>query len=228
VDDLVSGTLYPAICAVKDRRDLLQESFVKSNRLALLWAMPFGVGLALFCSDLVRYGIGEKWRAAVGLLQITGIVAAIGHLGFNWDDYFRARSDTRPVAVAAVAATVTFLAIGIPLILTLGLPGLALATGIQAVVHLFFRAFYLTRFFEGFAFVRHAARAILPTVPGAAFVLVMHLVTTGPGTLGRALVELAAYVLITIVATWRLEGGLVREAAGYLIAARGRAVPTPS
>src|SRR3712207_7244809 len=37
VDDVVTDTLYPAICAVKDRRELLFESFWKSNRLALLW-----------------------------------------------------------------------------------------------------------------------------------------------------------------------------------------------
>ena len=37
VDEIVTGTLYPAICAVRDRTDLLFESFVKSNRLALMW-----------------------------------------------------------------------------------------------------------------------------------------------------------------------------------------------
>ena len=42
--------MYPAICAVQDRLELLRESFVKSNRLALMWAMPFGVGIALFAA----------------------------------------------------------------------------------------------------------------------------------------------------------------------------------
>ena len=42
VDQIVTATLYPAICAVRDRRDALFESFVKSNRLALMWGMPFG------------------------------------------------------------------------------------------------------------------------------------------------------------------------------------------
>src|SRR5579884_4035536 len=56
VDAIVSGTMYPVICAIQRRVDLLFESFVKSNRVALIWAMPFGVGLALFASDLVHYG----------------------------------------------------------------------------------------------------------------------------------------------------------------------------
>jgi hypothetical protein len=37
VDSVVTQTLYPAICAVRDRTDLLFEAFVKSNRLGLMW-----------------------------------------------------------------------------------------------------------------------------------------------------------------------------------------------
>ena len=40
----MTNTLYPAICAVRDRKDVLFEAFVKSNRLALMWALPFGFG----------------------------------------------------------------------------------------------------------------------------------------------------------------------------------------
>ena len=53
VDAIIGQALYPAVCAVAQSRDKLFEAFVKSNRLALVWAMPFGVGLALFASDLV-------------------------------------------------------------------------------------------------------------------------------------------------------------------------------
>ena len=44
VDEIITATLYPAICAVKDRKDLLFESFVKSNRLALSGASRSGSG----------------------------------------------------------------------------------------------------------------------------------------------------------------------------------------
>jgi O-antigen/teichoic acid export membrane protein len=39
LDQIVTGTIYPAICAVADRTALLHESFVKSNRLGLMWAV---------------------------------------------------------------------------------------------------------------------------------------------------------------------------------------------
>ena len=53
LDSLIRRTIYPAVCAVKDRTALLFEAFEKSNRLALMWAFPFGVGLALFAPDLI-------------------------------------------------------------------------------------------------------------------------------------------------------------------------------
>jgi O-antigen/teichoic acid export membrane protein len=217
VDDLVSGTLYPAICAMQDRLDLLRESFVKSNRLALMWAMPFGAGLGLFSSDLVHFVIGEKWHPAVALLEVTGVVAAISHIGFNWDDYFRARSDTKPIAVASVASTVTMLGLGIPLLFAHGLTGLAVGIAVGAAVHLAFRAFYLTRLFEGFAFVRHAARAVLPTLPAIAVVLIVRALHSGRQSAAMAVTELAAYLLVTVGATWAIERDLLREAVGYVL-----------
>jgi PST family polysaccharide transporter len=217
LDDLVSATLYPAVCAMQNRIELLRESFVKSNRLALMWAIPFGIGAALFCGDLVHFAIGDKWQPAVVLLQVTGVVAAINHVGFNWDDYFRARGETMPIAVASVASLITFLIVGLPLLFVDGLRGLAIGIAAQAVVNMLFRAHYLRRLFEGFAFVPHAVRAILPTVPAALVVLAARQLESVHRTAAMASGELVAYVLITVAATWRVEGSLVRELAGYLV-----------
>jgi PST family polysaccharide transporter len=216
VDGLVTGTMYPAICAIKDRTEVLFESFVKSNRLALMWAMPFGVGLSLFAADLVDFGIGSKWEPAVGLLQVTGFVAALGHIGFNWDAYFRATGETRPMAVASGVAAIAFLTAGLPLLFAYGLDGLAAGIGIQMAAHVTCRAYYLQRLFRGFAFARHALRAILPTVPAVAVVLSLRLAESGERGAEMAAAELAAYLAVTAIATWLLENRLLREAAGYL------------
>src|SRR3954452_21197091 len=82
VDQFVTASLYPAICAVKDRRDVLFEAFWKSNRLALLWAAPMGAAVALFAGDFVHYVIGEKWRFAVPLIAAYGLSAAIDQIAF--------------------------------------------------------------------------------------------------------------------------------------------------
>jgi O-antigen/teichoic acid export membrane protein len=217
LDGMISGTLYPAICAVQDRVDLLRESFVKSNRLALMWGMPFGLAVALFAGDLVRFIIGERWHAGIGLLEITGVVAAVSQIGFNWDDYFMARSKTVPVAVVNVAAAAATLGIGIPLMFAHGLTGLAIGIAAGTTVDLALRAWYLSRLFEGFALVRHALRAVLPTLPAVAVVLLIRMLESGPRTAAMAAAELVIYTLVTVLATWFLERKLLREAAGYLL-----------
>jgi PST family polysaccharide transporter len=216
VDALVTGTLYPAICAVKDQTALLYESFVKSNRLALMWAVPFGTALTLFCADLVHFGIGDRWAPAITVLQVYGLAAAFNHIGFNWDAYYRAHGETRPMAVTSVAALVAFTVAGIPLLLLYGLPGFAAGVAFQGLVHLGFRAYYLQRLFEGFAFVRHAVRAFLPTVPAVAIVLLLRVVGPDDRSLELALGELSVYVLTTVGSTWYFESPLLREVVGYL------------
>lgn len=215
VDALVTDTLYPAICAVRDRTELLHESFVKSNRLALMWAMPFGLGMALFGDDLVTHVIGERWRDAVILLQVFGVVAAVGHLGFNWGAYYRAVGRTRPIMVVAVAEAAAFLAVNVPLLFAYGLDGFAAGYLITMVLSLGLRGFYLRRLFRGFGLARHAARALAPSIPALLAILALRLVE-GERTAAVAGGELALYVGITLAATYAFERDLLREAAGYL------------
>ncbi len=217
VDSLVSGSLYPAICAVKDRLELMYESLVKSNRLALMWAVPFGLGLTLFAPELVRFGIGERWQAAIPVLQVFGATAAVNHVGFNWDSYFRALGRTRPIAAVNGLATAVFVIAGIPLIVLLGLRGFAIGIALQALAAVALRSYYLRLIFPGFDFLKHAARAFLPTVPGVLAVLLVRALAPAKHGLGLALVELASYLLITALATWRFESGLLREAASHVL-----------
>ncbi len=218
-DQVVTGALYPAICAVRDRMGLLQESFVKSNRLALMWAVPFGVGLTLFAADLVRFGIGERWRPAVIVLELYGVAAALNHVGFNWTAYLRARGETRPIAVAACAAAGSFLLVGLPLLVLTGLGGFAVGVVVQGLVSFALRVLYLRRLFPSFAPLAHIARAFLPTVPAAAAVLVARALESGGRSAALAAGELVLYVAVTAAATWWLEGSLLREAVAI---ARGR------
>lgn len=223
VDDIVSGTIYPAICAVNDRVDLLRESFQKVNRLALMWAIPFGIGLALFCGDLVRYGFGSRWEPAVSLLQITGVVVAIGHIGFNWDDYLRARGETKPVGFAAIITACSFVVVGLPLTLAYGLRGLGFGIAAQSLTNLVIRAYYLRRLFPGFRFVRHGLRAVSTVVPATALILGIRALAPGRDTLLLAIGELILFLTVYATTTFLVEGSLVREALGYMSERRRRA-----
>jgi O-antigen/teichoic acid export membrane protein len=207
--------MYPAICAVRDRADLMFESFVKSNRLGLMWGVPLGVGIALFAPDLVHYGIGERWRPAVGLIEVFGLIAAADQLGYNWDAYYRARGDTRPIAAVSLVTMAVFLAVGMPLLALDGLEGLGIGMAAAAAAGIAGRAFFLVRMFRGFAVVSHAARAAAPVAPAAVAVLILRAVD-GHRTLGTALGELALDLVVCVVATLTVERPLLRELAGTL------------
>jgi len=221
VDQVITWTLYPAICRVSDRIDLMFEAFVKTNRLTLMWGLPFGVGVALFADDLVAYGIGEEWRPAVGIIQAFGLIAALNHVGFNWSAFYRARGDTRPLAVSAPIVLAAFLAFALPGMIVWGLDGFAVGMALMALVSLVVRTVYLRRLFRGFRMLPHALRAVAPTVPAAAAVLLVRLLVD-ERSLGIALGEVGLYVAVTLAATVYLERGLLREAFGYL---GGRARP---
>jgi O-antigen/teichoic acid export membrane protein len=223
VDAIVTQTLYPAICAVRDRTDLLFEAFVKSNRLGLMWGVPFGVGLALFAGDLVDFVYGDEWEPAVVLIQAFGLIAAFNHIGYNWTAFFRARGETGPIGVLAVIGMVAMLAIAIPLLLSDGLDGLAVGMAIVTAISLVGRVWYLSRLFPSFQILVHSARAIAPTVPAAAAVLGLRVATDADRSPGVALGELAVYLVITAAATWLIERSLLREVRGYLRGAPGPA-----
>jgi O-antigen/teichoic acid export membrane protein len=215
VDDLVASTIFPAICAIQDRLDLLRESFVKTNRLALLWAMPFGIGVALFAPDLIRFVIGEKWVPATTLLEITGVVAALNHIGFNWDDYYRARGTTRPVLVATVIPALISLIVGIPLLFVIGLAGIGVGLAVGALANIAVRAVYVQRLFDEFVFVTHALRALLPTMPAAVIVLAISTSLGAHKTALEAAGMLVVYVVAVLAGSWLFEGDLLRELIAY-------------
>ncbi|MEA2474946.1 MAG: hypothetical protein QOE06_2861, partial [Thermoleophilaceae bacterium] len=223
VDDIVTQTLYPAICAVKDRTDLLFESFSKSNRLALLWGFPAGIGLALFASDILRHVFGSTWVIAIPLLQVLGVTAAVDQIGFNWTAFARARGETRPLAVAAVVGAVVLVAAGVPLVLDRGLVGYAIALAAGTGALMVVRLTYLLRLFPGLKILSHVTRAIVPTVPAALMILAERALAGGHRGPGRAIAEAAAYSAVVVAGTLVAERELLREAVGYL-----RRAPAPA
>jgi O-antigen/teichoic acid export membrane protein len=191
-DQIISQAMYPAVCAVKDRVDLMFESFVKSNRLALMWGFPAGVGVALFAPDLIAYVLGHRWDSAVFVLQMVGLVSAIGHIAFNWDDYVRATGDTRPVMKYAWIGVAAWFVGPIPLLATHGLDGYGVGLFFVAAINFVVRGYFMRKLFPGFAMLRHAARAIAPTVPAVLVILGLRLLEPTTRSFGAAVAELVA------------------------------------
>ena len=219
VNAIVNQTIYPAVCRVADRREALVEVFLKSNRVALMWGIAFGTGLALFSGDLVEFVLGDKWNSAINLIAAFGVILGVGQIAVNWTIFMRALNRTRPLFVAALLDVAVFLAVLMPATITLGVTGYMIGFGAAMAVQIAARTYFMRTLFREFSLVRHAVRAIAPVLPPAAVVLAARLVAGGDRSLGRALAEFALYVVATVGLTYAFERRLITELLGYL---RGR------
>jgi O-antigen/teichoic acid export membrane protein len=216
VDDVVTETLYPAICAVKDRAELLKESFVKSNRLAILWAMPLGVALTLFGPDLVKYVLGSEWAIAIFAIQAYGLTAAINQVGFNWSAFYRAIGNTRPIAVTSVVMLVAVLGLAVPGLLVDGVRGFSIGMGLAVLCLVAMRVHYLGRLFGVRAVLVNSLRGALPVLPATALVLLVRYGIEGTERAWADVIgELAVFGIAVTAATLFSERSLLREFRGY-------------
>jgi O-antigen/teichoic acid export membrane protein len=221
VDTIVTQALYPAIARVKDKPHLLFEAFTKSNRLALMWGVPCGVGIALFADDIVHYVLGEKWAFAIPVIQIMALAAGFNQFGFNWGAFYKARNRTKPIAIAGVMMFVAVIVLAIPLTYKHGVVGYAWGMAGATGLLILMRAYWLAKLFPTIALFSHAMRAIWPTVPATAAVLAIRAADGGPRTATTAAAEALVFVVVLAIGVFVAERSLVREVLGYL---RGGAV----
>jgi len=216
-DQIVATTIYPAIVRVRDRVAVLEELFAKSNRLTLMWAFPFGAGLALFGSDLVGFVLGDEWEPAVVLIGGLAIATALQQLGYNWFAFYRARGESRPQAVESAWFAGSFAALVVPATLAWGSWGFVAGRLACTACVLAVRRRYVLRLLPGARLGAIALRAALPVLAASVPVLVLRVALWGgERPLSQALAELALWLAGLVLATRRLEAGLLGELWGYL------------
>ena len=211
-DQIVTATIYPAICAIQGRAQPLAELFEKSNRATLLWVMPFTVGLVLFAPDLVTFVVGEQWRPAELLIQGLAVASLLQHLGFNWFSFYRAHGDTGPPTVEAVAAAVAFGALAIPGLFLFGVEGFVAGRILAVLVALVLRGRYVRRLLPTVRWSQIAAPAMLSAGAAALAVLAVRgLLWGGERPLGQAAAELVLFLGVFGMLALRRERVLLAE-----------------
>ncbi|MGA2008938.1 MAG: oligosaccharide flippase family protein [Solirubrobacteraceae bacterium] len=219
-DQIVTATIYPAICAIQGQRPALEELYLKSNRATLLWVAPYAAGLVLFAPDLVGFILGPSWHPAVVLLQGLAVVGAITQLGFNWFSFFRAHGDTRPPAVEAVAGAIAFVALAPAGLLLDGFDGFVLGRIGAALVAFAVRSVYVRRLLPNARYRRLVGPVLLPLALACAAVVALRLALWGGRrTPAQAIGELLLFSVVYGALVFRRERTLVSE---LLAALRGR------
>jgi hypothetical protein len=116
---------------------------------------------------------------------------------------------------------VAVLAIAVPLTYVDGVRGYAWGMAAATTVLILMRAYWLARLFPTFALFSHAARAIWPTVPATATVLLIREASGAPRSATAFVIEAVVFVVVLAIGVFIAERTLVREVMGYL---RGGAV----
>src|SRR5215212_5689239 len=213
-DQIVATTIYPAICAVKDRLTTLEELFVKSNRLTMMWALPFCTGFILFAPDLVHLILGEKWVPAIVLLQGLAGAAAIQQVGYNWFSFYRAVGKPRPQAIESGVMVATFAAFAIPGLILWGFEGFVWGRIAGAVAMLAVRRHYVRKLLPHVELITLGLRGAAPVAAAAALVGAARLALWGgERSAAQSLAEIALFVAGCALVTWLVERPLLREVA---------------
>src|SRR4051812_364823 len=216
-DQILATTIYPAIVRVRERGEVLEELFAKANRLTLIWAFPFGAGLALFGADLIMFVLGDEWRGAIVLLGGLAVAVALQQVGYSWFAFYRARGESWPQAVESAVFGGAFAALAVPGALIWGAWGFVLGRAGCTLCVLAVRAVYVRRLLPGVRLSAIAVRAALPVALASLPVLALRLALWGgERTLAQALIELALWLAGLALATRRIEGPLLAELRGYL------------
>jgi O-antigen/teichoic acid export membrane protein len=216
-DQILATTIYPAIVRVRERGAVLEELFAKANRLTLIWAFPFGAGLALFGADLIVFVLGDEWRGAIVLLGGLALAVALQQVGYSWFAFYRARGEPWPQAVESAVFGASFAVLAIPGALLWGAWGFVIGRAGCTLCLLAVRAVYVRRLLPGVRLDAIALRAALPVLLASVPVLALRLALWGgERTLAQALIELALWLAGLALATRRLEGPLLAELRGYL------------
>ena len=216
-DQIVATTIYPAIVRVRDRVDVLEELFAKTNRLTLMWAFPFGAGLVLFGPDLIGFVLGAEWEPAIVLLGGMAAATALQQVGYNWFAFFRARGESRPQAVESVAFVASFAAFAVPGALVWGSWGFVVGRIACTGCVLAVRRVYVHRLLPACACSRSpAAPPCRCWRPARRSSRCGWRCGAASGRCGRRRAELALWLGGLALATRRFESGLLRELWSYL------------
>lgn len=205
--------LYPAV--VNRRGDLASQArlFVVSNKIMMAISAPVGVVLVFFSRDLVTFWKPD-WGPVVPFMQAVGAFFVLGTLAFDWDVYYRARGETKPMSKLTGALDLT-LPVFLVVLIVMGVPGIyvsIVAIGFWLYV---VRSYYARKLLGKVSAVRSAWAIVAAAVATGA--LGWAVTYALGGGLWYAFVGLAVFALLYAGSLFLVERKLVMFAIGALL-----------
>lgn len=125
----------------------MTETYMRPVALAFMVTFPAGFGLSLVADPLVRLAVGEKWVAAIPVIQVMGVMGAMVVFGVVSSTLLAAHGMLQRQFSITLAAVTVRLGLIIPLINQLGILGAAIgAFAAMLLEHSLFVAAAFRRF----------------------------------------------------------------------------------
>ncbi len=109
----------------------MRESFLRLVGSAALIGLPAGIGLSLVADPVVRLAFGDRWLAAIPLVQLLGCTLTVTIFGTLSAAFLNAHAVLKPQIVVQVAAITARLGAMVALVAAFGLTGAAVGVSLS-------------------------------------------------------------------------------------------------
>ncbi len=224
----VTRAIYPGLAAMQDDAARMRRAFLRGVEALGVFAMPAAFGFAFVAEDMITVVLGEKWRAAVPVIQILAPVIGLQSLFTATQAYAVALGLTRLVFMRELAFFIVKLPVFIWAVLAYGFMGAVWAAAATGLFHVALNLALYARAGGGrfWAPLWSARRSIAAVGAMAGYFLFLRDMIAPPpeaGALVRLVADIAAGAAIYVSALaglWRLEGapdGVERRLFGLLV-----------
>ena len=141
----ICRALFPGLSQVRNRGSDIAEAYFRVVSATLAVTLPAGIGIALVADPLIRLAVGERWAAAIPLVQIfalVGIFRVVTYIGATLLTVFGVLRIQFSITVATLLIRFALLVV---LIGRFGLIGVGFAVAAVAILE---EAFYLFETFR--------------------------------------------------------------------------------
>jgi lipopolysaccharide exporter len=130
----ICRALFPGLTHVRNRGSDIADAYFRAISATLVVTLPAGIGIALVADPLIRLAVGERWIAAIPLVQIfaiVGIFRVVTYIGSTLLTVFGILQVQFSITTSMLLVRLALLVV---LIDRFGLVGVGFAVAIVAIV----------------------------------------------------------------------------------------------
>ncbi len=204
----------------------LRRAFNLSQKAVLIWAVPTGLGLAIFATDVVHVILGDRWMPVVPLLEVEGVGEVLNAIATMWAMFYMVQGNNRPAMRLGVQVNIfMLLMIGIAAA-AFGYRGVVVTLFATVLITLYRRRRYTLQLFPGIPVLRTAVPLIVAGSLASILSLLLSRYVAKWAYLPQLSLRLACFLGVYAMLALFVERGFFRE--GWILVRERRLIDEPA